>query len=725
MAPRSWRRAVAGLGVVGLLCLTAAGDPLADLAGDRSRSASQPGPQAGAAPVGPRETPEPSRQPAPDMSPAGATSRDQPSQRPALYTDNGIPRVALHAYRNAADLLRQSDPSCGLHWSLLAAVGRVESDHGRHGGSSLYRSGETTSPIIGPALDGSGGAARILDTDGGRLDDDAQYDRAVGPMQFLPGTWRIAGADGDGDGRADPDNLFDAALSAGRYLCAGSVDLSDPQQRRDAVYGYNHSASYVDLVLRIAEAYRDGGTVPPLPPAPEGVTPPQPLEPTPPESDLPPATSGDPLEEQRDGPKSGESDPPEPPAPNPPDSGGITPRDGGTPSHTDEPEPPGEEDPPPSEDESDPPQSAEPSEPPGDESPPPDDESPPPSDDGSPPPDGDEPAEPDVSDVAPQAGPVGTEVTITGSGLADADVAFGGEQATVLEGDADELVVEAPPHPEAGAVELTVRGENGESAKVAEGYTYVPAIDEIEPAKGSTEGGDTVELTGTSLADADVEFGGTEAETSSGSGTTLTVTTPPADEPGEVEVTAGYEGQISESVAFVYEEPSVSAEPSSGAAEQAHDGVTIVAGRTEFAERPEVTWSDETGEGGLLDVHERSETELVVSLPEHEPGAIDITVARRGAADLATSFTYRPAVEAVEPRPAVPGESATLRGSGLDDDATVTIVGRAEDIPVEDGASDSLGFAVPAELEPGHHELMVTTSGVSSEPYEFEVGGDE
>ncbi|MFD7472234.1 lytic transglycosylase domain-containing protein [Streptomyces sp. NPDC059837] len=117
-------------------------------------------------------------------------------------------------------------------------------------------------PILGPRLDG-GAFAVVRDTDGGAYDGDAAYDRAVGPMQFIPSTWARWGTDGNGDGRADPDNVFDAALAAGRYLCAGGRDLSDPAELDRAVLGYNHSEAYLRTVrARYAyflEGYRVAG----------------------------------------------------------------------------------------------------------------------------------------------------------------------------------------------------------------------------------------------------------------------------------------------------------------------------------------------------------------------------------------------------------------------------------------------------------------------------------
>lgn len=199
---------------------------------------------------------------------------------------SGIPVTALEAYRGAAALIARSDPSCNLHWSLLAAIGRVESDHGRHGGSTIGRDGQVVPPILGPPLNGAG-VALIRDSDGGRYDRDTVFDRAVGAMQFLPGTWRMVGADGSDDGVADPGNIFDAALSAGRYLCGGATDLNDHGQLRAAVYRYNHSVDYVNLVLALAEAYRNGGE--PDTPVVAAAPPPSPVD-----RDLPPATTGRP-----------------------------------------------------------------------------------------------------------------------------------------------------------------------------------------------------------------------------------------------------------------------------------------------------------------------------------------------------------------------------------------------------------------------------------------------
>jgi Transglycosylase SLT domain len=176
--------------------------------------------------------------------------------------DRTIPALALRAYREAAAWASGFDPGCGLTWPVLAGIGRVESNHGMYGGAAtrFSPSGTVTPRITGVPLNGNG-VASIPDSDRGRWDGDRVWDRAVGPMQFIPTTWRSLGRDGNGDGVADPNNLFDSAVSAAAYLCL-SVDgsLSDPAMLRQAIYNYNHSWTYVDAILRWARLYAGGVT---------------------------------------------------------------------------------------------------------------------------------------------------------------------------------------------------------------------------------------------------------------------------------------------------------------------------------------------------------------------------------------------------------------------------------------------------------------------------------
>lgn len=171
---------------------------------------------------------------------------------------SGIPVASLLAYHRAETLLAKADSSCQLPWTLLAAIGRVESNHGRSGGNTVGTDGVSTPGIFGIPLTGANGTAKVADTDSGALDHDAVYDRAVGPMQFLPGTWNSVAVDADGDGVKNPQDIDDAAAAGGVYLCGGTDDLGTAPGASAAVFRYNHSSSYVDLVLKIAAKYAAG-----------------------------------------------------------------------------------------------------------------------------------------------------------------------------------------------------------------------------------------------------------------------------------------------------------------------------------------------------------------------------------------------------------------------------------------------------------------------------------
>ncbi|WP_433629318.1 lytic transglycosylase domain-containing protein [Nocardia sp. CA-120079] len=169
----------------------------------------------------------------------------------------GIPGVAVAAYQNAENILAAENPVCGMPWSMLAGIGRVESTHAF--GGKADADGNPLTPVYGPVLDGSlAGNHVVHDTDGGALDGLSGYDRAIGPMQFLPETWKRYGADGNGDGIADPQNLFDAALTAGRYLCDGGLNMRDLTQQTRAILRYNNSMAYVANVMAWAGSYASG-----------------------------------------------------------------------------------------------------------------------------------------------------------------------------------------------------------------------------------------------------------------------------------------------------------------------------------------------------------------------------------------------------------------------------------------------------------------------------------
>ncbi|GAA1743590.1 lytic transglycosylase domain-containing protein [Aeromicrobium alkaliterrae] len=176
-----------------------------------------------------------------------------PSWLASTAAATGIPPRALAAYASATLVAADESPQCGLGWNTVAAIGATETGHGTHGGSAIDPDGWARPAILGPRLDGQGFAA-IRDTDGGQLDGDTAWDRAVGPLQFIPSTWARWGADGNGDGVSDPHQIDDAALAAVRYLCHGG-STTTPSEWRRAVFSYNHSDAYVDQIASRANAY--------------------------------------------------------------------------------------------------------------------------------------------------------------------------------------------------------------------------------------------------------------------------------------------------------------------------------------------------------------------------------------------------------------------------------------------------------------------------------------
>lgn len=167
----------------------------------------------------------------------------------------GVSARAVRAYAGAALFMAKDNPECAIPWTLLAGVGRVESFHGQINGSEVRADGLVTPQVIGIALDGNGVAA-IRDSDGGALDGDVVWDRAVGPMQFIPQTWEQFGVDATGSGSADPHHIDDAALTAARYLCdrAGGPVVEEDRWRQ-AILAYNNSVQYVRDVTTFANRY--------------------------------------------------------------------------------------------------------------------------------------------------------------------------------------------------------------------------------------------------------------------------------------------------------------------------------------------------------------------------------------------------------------------------------------------------------------------------------------
>lgn len=217
-------------------------------------------PVGGAAPTvpvaAPSAVPEAAGIPSSDPS---SGSAPVPTPSPAWVTTvaarTAIPARALQAYAQAQLDVAREDPSCRIGWNTLAGIGAVESAHGTHGGSAIGADGIDRPTVLGPPLDGTDGNLAIPDTDGGRLDGDPVWDRAVGPMQFVPSTWAQWGRRASGVGTPDPSDIDDAALTAATYLCTVGGDLGTPAGWRAAIAAYNAPVEYAVLVADTANEY--------------------------------------------------------------------------------------------------------------------------------------------------------------------------------------------------------------------------------------------------------------------------------------------------------------------------------------------------------------------------------------------------------------------------------------------------------------------------------------
>ncbi|WP_435746885.1 lytic murein transglycosylase [Nocardioides sp. SYSU DS0663] len=230
---------------------------LFDPAGGRSgqpldQAAGRPAaPAVGAAPVGP--APRPAGRISRGATRGAGVPVVDPAWATATASAAGIPQPALVAYGRATLMAPEG---CGLGWTTLAGIGWVESHHGTIDGRTVTEEGHSSRPILGPALDGRGKVAAIPATpESTRWHGNADWDHAMGPLQFIPSTWERWAADGDGDGTADPHDLDDAALAAARYLCADGHDLATAAGWSAAIYSYNHAREYVAAVHSAAVAY--------------------------------------------------------------------------------------------------------------------------------------------------------------------------------------------------------------------------------------------------------------------------------------------------------------------------------------------------------------------------------------------------------------------------------------------------------------------------------------
>ena len=253
MSPVRWLRAVAVIGATALLmassCSWQLGTPI------------------------PEGVPPPAGDPVPQVDthakgrPADQLHDWAAERAPAL----GIPVTALEAYAYAARVAEVENPDCHIGWTDAGrASGMVESHHGTYRGATIAPNGDVTPPIRGVRLDGTIGNLRDHRQRRRHARRRSEViDRAMGPMQFIPETWRLYGVDANNDGKVSPDNFDDAALSAAGYLCWRGKDLATPRGWMNALRAYNlsdavrpHRAGLGDRLRRTAtrfKSHRPGG----------------------------------------------------------------------------------------------------------------------------------------------------------------------------------------------------------------------------------------------------------------------------------------------------------------------------------------------------------------------------------------------------------------------------------------------------------------------------------
>lgn len=169
----------------------------------------------------------------------------------------GIPPRVAQAYRD-------SGTRCpGLDWTLLAAIGGVETNHGQHAGSTVDPdTGEVTPWIFGPPLDGAGGTAGMPI---GSWNDwwglPGPWLHAVGPMQFLPDTFTAHAVEADDDGATNPHDIDDAVATAAAYICSAAGDEVGGPDEVARIYNPGDAHNYAAALTREQQRIRDAGTV--------------------------------------------------------------------------------------------------------------------------------------------------------------------------------------------------------------------------------------------------------------------------------------------------------------------------------------------------------------------------------------------------------------------------------------------------------------------------------
>jgi hypothetical protein len=230
--------------------------------------------------VGRRTSPPPGADSAAAATGPSTSAPDAPADAPAAAVDPGVvapepvvrnvsttegygdrlvdaPAAAVAAYQRAATVIDSAAP-CNLDWLVLAAIGRLASNHGQ-GDDLSHRitvKGRIKPALVGRPLNGRGGRSEVSDTDAGDLDGNPRWDAPMGPMGLLPETWSQVAVDADGDGVRNVQDLDDATLGAAVLLCASGKDLTRRKALRKALHTYDATPHFARTVRDLVKEYQ-------------------------------------------------------------------------------------------------------------------------------------------------------------------------------------------------------------------------------------------------------------------------------------------------------------------------------------------------------------------------------------------------------------------------------------------------------------------------------------
>jgi len=337
---------------------------------------------------------------------------------------------------------------------------------------------------------------------------------------------------------------------------------------------------------------------------------------------------------------------------------------------------------------------------------------------------------PTVTSVSPSSGPTagGTSITVGGTNFATANtvtVTVGGNACTITGTvTATSLTCSTAAHA-AGAVDVVLTNPDSESDTETDGFTFVapPSISSVSPTSGSTLGGTSVTITGTSFATSgtvSVTVGGNAcAITGTVTATSITCTTA-AHAAGDVDVVVTNPDTQSDTETDGFEfvvAPSISSVSPNVGGTAGGTSITISGG--DFATSGTV--SVMVGGNACAITGTVTATSITCTTAAHAAGATDVVVTNPdGQSDTETSgfrFVANPDVTAVGrvSLPLAGGTLLTITGTGFDTEpgAVVAKIGGVDCVTVAQVSATELGCTVPASLTTGLRDVTVENTAIT------------